>query len=90
MGWCGLQFLPDSNETEVAYCLGRPFWGLGYATEAARESLEYGLKELNLKEIIGLTHIQNKASQNVLLKIGLHFVDRRTYFGMECLRFRVP
>ena len=90
MGWGGLQFLPETNETEVAYCLGKPFWGQGYATEAARESLAYGFHTLQLKEIIGLTHVENKASQNVLLKIGLHLVDRKTYFGMECFRFRVP
>jgi ribosomal-protein-alanine N-acetyltransferase len=90
MGWCGLQFLPDTNETEVAYCLGKPFWGKGYATEAARESLDYGFNKLHLKEIIGLTHVENKASQNVLLKIGLHFVDRKMYFTMECFRFRAP
>jgi ribosomal-protein-alanine N-acetyltransferase len=90
MGWGGLQFLPETNETEVAYCLGRPFWGQGFATEAARESLAYGFHTLQLKEIIGLTHVENKASQNVLLKIGLHLVDRKSYFGMECFRFRAP
>lgn len=90
VGWCGLQFLPETNETEVAYCLGKPFWGQGYATEAARESLAYGFHTLHLKEIIGLTHVENKASQNVLQKIGLHFVDRKIYFGMECFRYRTP
>lgn len=90
MGWGGLQFLPDTKETEVAYCLGKPFWGKGYATEAARKSLEYGCNTLNLKEIIGLTHVDNKASQNVLLKAGLLLVDRKTYFGMDCFRFRTP
>lgn len=90
MGWGGLQFLPETNETEVAYCLGKPFWGQGYATEAARESLAYGFHTLHLNEIIGLTHVDNKASQKVLLKVGLHFVDRKTYFGMDCFRYRTP
>lgn len=88
LGWCGLQFLPDTKETEVAYCLGREFWGKGYATEAARASLHFGINTLGIQEIIGLTHIENRASQNVLLKIGMHFVDRKTYFGMECFRYR--
>ena len=88
IGWCGLQFLPDTNETEVAYCLGKPFWGKGFATEAARASLDYGLETLKAKEIIGLTHIANKASQNVLRKIGMKYVDTKVYFGMECFRFR--
>jgi ribosomal-protein-alanine N-acetyltransferase len=90
LGWCGLQFLPDTDETEVAYCLGKPFWGRGFATEAARASLEFGTQTLRLKEIIGLTHVENTASQNVLRKIGLHFLDRKTYFGMECFRYRTP
>jgi [ribosomal protein S5]-alanine N-acetyltransferase len=88
LGWCGLQFLPETNETEVAYCLGKPFWGKGYATEAARASLNYGTITLSIKEIIGLTHIDNIPSQNVLLKIDLRFLDRKTYFGMDCFRYK--
>jgi [ribosomal protein S5]-alanine N-acetyltransferase len=89
IGWCGLQFLPDTHETEVAYCLGRDFWGKGIATEAARASLDFGMIDLGIKEIVGLTHVENKASQHVLQKIGLKFVERKTYFGMECFRFRI-
>jgi len=89
MGWCGLQYLPETDEKEVAYCFGKPFWGKGYATEAARTSLSYGLNDLHIKEIIGLTHVDNRASQHVLEKIGLKFVDRKPYFGMECFRFRI-
>ena len=90
IGWCGLQFLSETDETEVAYCLGKAYWGKGYATEAARASLDYGMQKLLIQEIVGLTHLANKASQNVLLKIGMKLVDTRRYFGMECLRFRIP
>jgi RimJ/RimL family protein N-acetyltransferase len=89
IGWCGLQFLPDTEETEVAYCLGKAYWGKGFATEAARASLNFGTTNLRIKEIVGLTHVENQASQHVLQKIGLKFVDRKFYFGMECLRFRI-
>jgi RimJ/RimL family protein N-acetyltransferase len=89
VGWCGLQFLPESDETEVAYCLGKAYWGKGFATEAARASLNYGISTLGIKEIIGLTHVDNKASQHVLEKIGLKFVDQKNYFGMDCFRFRI-
>jgi ribosomal-protein-alanine N-acetyltransferase len=89
IGWCGLQFLPETNEIEVAYCLGKEHWGKGYATEAARASLNYGTSDLGFKEIVGLTHVENKASQHVLQKIGLKFIDRKVYFGMECFRFRI-
>jgi len=29
IGWAGLQFLPETDETEVGYLLNRPFWGKG-------------------------------------------------------------
>ncbi|MBN8657409.1 MAG: GNAT family N-acetyltransferase [Anaerolineae bacterium] len=89
MGWCGLEFLPDTNETEVGYLLSGVFWGKGYATEAARASVEFGKKNIGLKEIIGLTDPLNIASQRVLGKCGLTFTRRQVYFGMEMFRFAI-
>lgn len=48
IGWAGLQFLPETGETEVGYLLNRPYWGKGYATEAACLSIEFGFKKLPL------------------------------------------
>jgi len=89
IGWCGQQYLRETDETEVAYCLGKAHWGKGFATEAARASLNFGITDLGIKEIVGLTHVENKASQHVLQKIGLKYIDRKFYFGMECIRFRI-
>lgn len=87
LGWCGLEFLPDTNETEVGYLLSTPFWGRGYATEAASASVEFGRNEIGLREIVGLTDPLNIASQRVLEKSGLKFTGRQVYFGMEMFRF---
>jgi len=87
IGWNGLQFLAETGETEVGYLLSKPFWGLGYATEAARAALNYGFKTLNLGQIIGLTHPENIASQNVLKKCGMRYTGQKEYFGMQLLRF---
>lgn len=87
LGWCGLQYLPDTDETEVGYLLARSWWGQGIATEAARRSVTFGFQELGLEEIIGITHPANTASQNVLKKAGLTFTGPAHYFHMECLRF---
>jgi len=83
IGWNGLQYLPETDEVEVGYLLSQQFWGQGYATEGARASLKFGFDQLGLKRIIGLTHPDNKASQKVLLKCGLEFIDLANYFNMQ-------
>lgn len=87
IGWCGLQYLPETGETEVGYLLAQPWWGRGIATEAARCSVAYGFDELALNLIIGITHPQNTASQNVLRKAGLVYTGPSRYFDMDCYRF---
>lgn len=89
LGWCGLQYLPDTAETEVGYLLGQAWWGLGIATEAARASVAYGFEHFDFAEIIGITHPDNVASQRVLQKCGMTFTAATRYFGMNCFRFAV-
>lgn len=57
---------------EVGWRLAHPFWGKGYATEGARAVLEYGFKELDLKEIVSFTAANNARSIHVMEKIGMH------------------
>ena len=87
MGWCGLQFLPETDETEVAYLLGREHWGRGYATEAAMASLRFGFVDVGLEQIIALVHPENEGSCRVVEKLGIPFAERATYFGMELNRY---
>lgn len=87
IGWNGLEYLPETDETEVAYLLSRQVWGRGYATEAANAAVQFGLGNCHLHQIIGLVHPDNLASIRVLEKIGLVFVNRATYWGMEFLRY---
>jgi RimJ/RimL family protein N-acetyltransferase len=89
IGWCGLEFLPETAETEVAYLLSTPFWGKGFATEAARASLAYGFDVVRLQQVIGLVHPENIASRRVLEKNGLAYTHRAVYFGMELDRFAI-
>jgi len=42
IGWAGLQYVPELDETEVGFLLDRPAWGKGYATEAAKASVHFG------------------------------------------------
>lgn len=86
MGWCGLRELEDTEEVEVLYLLDQPFWGQGYATEAAQRCVADGFRLYGLTQIIGLTLLGNGASQRVLEKAGLIFVEQAEYFGVTCKR----
>jgi RimJ/RimL family protein N-acetyltransferase len=88
-GRCGLQFLPDTEEVEVDFILGREFWGQGLATEAGRASLRYGFDRLGLESIVGIVHLENRASQRVLEKLAMERVEQKQFFGIECYRYAV-
>lgn len=89
MGRCGLLYIRDTAETEIDFLLGKAFWGQGYATEAARASLEYGFEEHLLEGVVGIVHPENLASQRVLGKLGMKQTRRTQYFGMDCYRYEV-
>jgi ribosomal-protein-alanine N-acetyltransferase len=59
---------------EIGWRLGRDAWGLGYATEAAKECLRFGFDELGLERIYSFTAVANLRSARVMQKIGMRFV----------------
>jgi RimJ/RimL family protein N-acetyltransferase len=56
---------------EVAWRLARPYWGQGYATEAAKAALDYGFGKLGLSEIVALTVPANQRSRRVMEHLGM-------------------
>lgn len=73
IGDCGLFHLEGGPTIEVGYRLMPSAWGKGYATEAARASVEWGFQNLDVDEIVGVTLPNNFASQHVLTKVGLTY-----------------
>jgi RimJ/RimL family protein N-acetyltransferase len=61
------------TELEVGYTIGRPFWGLGYATEAAAAARDFALNELGAERLIALIIHGNDASENVARKLGFAY-----------------
>ncbi len=56
---------------EVGWRLARPFWGQGYATEAARCALKHGFEQLGLTEIVSFTVPDNWRSRAVMERLGM-------------------
>ncbi len=74
VGWCGLKYRPEIDETDLGYRFMKKEWGKGFATEAARQTIEHGLQHLHLDVITGRAHIENTASLHVLEKIGMKYI----------------
>jgi ribosomal-protein-alanine N-acetyltransferase len=56
---------------EVGWRLAAEFWGLGYASEAARAAVQFGFDELGLAEIVSYTVPQNWRSRRVMERLGM-------------------
>ena len=75
-GGVGLHPDDQHNRAELGYWIGVPFWGNGYATEAARAAVRYGFEKLNFNRIFAAHFAGNDASGKVLRKIGMRYEGR--------------
>jgi RimJ/RimL family protein N-acetyltransferase len=89
LGYCGLRFLPDSDEVELLYGVDAARWGEGLTTEAAIASVRYGFEEAGLDRIMGLASPEHTASRRVMEKAGLRYEKTAIYFGMECAYYAI-
>ncbi len=85
IGWSGLKYetmiRTEFNYYDLGYRLKKKYWGKGIATETAMASLKYGFKELNLPEICAAAEIEHIASNRILQKIGMKFIEVFKYDG---------
>lgn len=87
IGDAGLYRTP-AGEVELGYTLGVPWWGQGYATEAAKAWLEAAFGALGIAEVVALAEPANGASLRVLEKVGMHRTGERSAFGRPHVVFR--
>ena len=67
-----------SGVAELGFWLGRPWWGHGYATEAARAVVRHGFGNRRLPGFSSARFDDNPASARVLAKLGFEAVGRGT------------
>jgi [ribosomal protein S5]-alanine N-acetyltransferase len=58
---------------ELGYWMGKPYWGHGYMTEAARRVLQFGFETLGLNRVYATHYTSNPASGRVMQKIGMTY-----------------
>ena len=74
----GIGLHPDDHDqrAELGYWIGVPFWGNGYATEAAKAVVRYGFEHFKFNRIYAAHFLGNDASGKVLQKIGMQYEGR--------------
>jgi RimJ/RimL family protein N-acetyltransferase len=94
VGCCGIAKL-DGETPEIGYWLGVPFWGKGYATEAARAVIDHAFGTLGYDTLLAGARVSNPASRRVLEKCGFQWTGVGLYriralaSSAPCDRFRL-
>ena len=71
IGTIGLRITSEDCRAELGYWIGKPYWGMGYCTEAAREIVAFAFSRLGLNRVCARYLLRNPASGRVMQKIGM-------------------
>jgi ribosomal-protein-alanine N-acetyltransferase len=72
IGSCGfVSQAPERKSGEIGYWLGKPYWGKGYAVEAARALVRFGFEQMGLERVEAKCFLENRAGQRVIEKLGM-------------------
>ncbi len=63
--------LPFAPCVEIGWRLAYPYWGNGFATEAAEATLRVGFELLELPEIVSFTFVGNHRSRAVMTRLQM-------------------
>jgi RimJ/RimL family protein N-acetyltransferase len=76
LGMCGIVIGREGLDSpDIGYAFLARHSGHGYATEAARAVLEHAREVMRLPKVAAITTPSNTASQRVLEKIGLRYIQ---------------
>ena len=76
IGWCGVirgDAGPVANKAEIGWRLAYDAWGHGYASEAARASVDWLFANLDDEAAWAITHTGNSRSRAVMARLGMRY-----------------
>lgn len=88
MGRSGFAKL-NTGEVEFGYLLLKEYWGQGYATEASKAILAWGMQHIPTDHIVGFAPLHHPASLRVLEKCGMQYFKMDTYQNIQCAFYKI-
>lgn len=80
----------DWPALEIAWTIGRPWWGRGYATEAAIAARAAVLSALRPERLVSVVAVDNVASARLARRLGCTAGETLTIKGTPCIAFEHP
>jgi RimJ/RimL family protein N-acetyltransferase len=74
IGICGLVKRDSLADVDIGFAFLPRYWKQGFAYESARAILDYGYSQLRLPRIVAVTLGDNRASIQLLERLGLRFL----------------
>jgi ribosomal-protein-alanine N-acetyltransferase len=78
LGMAGLFPNPAAPSGQIGYYVGPPYWGQGYATEAAGRLVRYAFDNLRFDRMVAHVFVGNTRSLRVLQKLGFAVIGEIT------------
>jgi RimJ/RimL family protein N-acetyltransferase len=76
----GIGLDTSGGTAELGYWISPPFWGLGFATEAARAVVNMARESLPCRKVVARHFVDNPASGRVLQKNGFREASRSEHW----------
>jgi [ribosomal protein S5]-alanine N-acetyltransferase len=73
LGIINVSIQPQFKRGELAYWVGKRFWGKGFGTEAAKALVHFCFDKLELNKVFAASFIDNPGSWRIMEKIGLSY-----------------
>ena len=87
VGDSGLLRLEEPERVDLGFRFARPWWGRGFATEAARAWVHAAFADFGLDRLTAFAHPANVPSLKVLEKVGFRRTDHAEVMGMEAYTY---
>lgn len=83
IGMNGLIHRPGLDNIDIGYALLPQYYGQGYAYEASKAIVDHAKHDIGSKKLLAITTPENQKSINVLIRIGMTYVDQITLPKIE-------